>query len=73
VVVLVLPRTIRQGKSDGPTVSRGADLPSKDDGGGICPGYEFIDISYNGWGYKSPFIVNVLYIAIMLLVHMMEN
>jgi hypothetical protein len=29
-------------------VSRGADLPSKDGGGGICPVYEFIGIPYKG-------------------------
>jgi hypothetical protein len=27
---------------DGRTVSRGVDQPSRDDDGGICPGYEFI-------------------------------
>jgi hypothetical protein len=31
-------------------VSRGADLPSMDDVGGICHGYEFIGIPYNGRG-----------------------
>ena len=30
--------------------------------------YEFIDIPYNGWGYKSPFVADVLDIDIMLLV-----
>jgi hypothetical protein len=35
--------------SDSPTVSRGVDLPSRDDDDGICPGYEFIGIPYNGW------------------------
>jgi hypothetical protein len=49
-------------------VSRGADLPGRDDGGGICPRYEFIDISYNGWSYESPFIADVLDIGILLLV-----
>jgi hypothetical protein len=57
------------GKSpDGSTMSRGADLPSSDGGGGICPGYEFIGIPYNGWGCESPFVTNVLDIDIMLLV-----
>jgi hypothetical protein len=28
--------------SDGPTVSRGVDLPRRGDGGSICPGYELI-------------------------------
>jgi hypothetical protein len=54
--------------SDGPTVSRGTDLPNRHGGGGICPGYEFIGISYNGWGFESPFVVDVLYIGILLLV-----
>jgi hypothetical protein len=49
-------------------VSRGADLPSRDGGGGICPGYEFIGIPYNGWGCESPFVTDVLDIDIMLLV-----
>jgi hypothetical protein len=49
-------------------VSRGADLPSRDDCGGIFPGYEFIGIPYNGWGYKSPFGADVLDIDIPLLV-----
>jgi hypothetical protein len=40
-------------------VSWGADLPSRDDGGGIFPRYEFIGISYNGWGYESPFVADV--------------
>jgi hypothetical protein len=35
-------------KLDRPTMSKGADLPSKDGGGGICPRYEFISIPYNG-------------------------
>jgi hypothetical protein len=30
--------------------------------------YEFIDIPYNGWGCKSPFVVDVLDIDILLLV-----
>jgi hypothetical protein len=54
--------------SDGPTISRGADLPSRDDSGGICPGYEFIDIPYNSWDYESPFVAEVLDIDILLLV-----
>jgi hypothetical protein len=49
-------------------VSRGADLLSRDGGGGIFPGYEFIGIPYNGWGYESPFVADVLDIDIMLLV-----
>jgi hypothetical protein len=49
-------------------VSRGADLPSRDDGGSIFPGYEFIVIPYNGWDYDSPFVADVLDIDIMLLV-----
>jgi hypothetical protein len=49
-------------------VSRGADLPSRDGGGGICPGYEFIGISYNGWVCESPFVADVLDIDILLLV-----
>jgi hypothetical protein len=49
-------------------VSRGVDLPSKDDGGGICPRYEFIDIPYNGWCCESPFVADVLDIDILLLV-----
>jgi hypothetical protein len=59
--------------SDGPTVFRGADLPSRDDSGGICPGYEFISIPYNGWGWKSPFVADVLDIDIMLLVSYDRN
>jgi hypothetical protein len=49
-------------------VSRGADLSSRDDGGGICPRYEFIGIPYNGWGCESLFVVDVLDIDILLLV-----
>jgi hypothetical protein len=49
-------------------VSRGADLPSRDGGGGICPGYEFIGIPYNGWGCEFPFVADILYIDILLLV-----
>jgi hypothetical protein len=41
-------------------VSRGVDLLSRDDSGGICPGYEFIGIPYNGWGCESPFVADVL-------------
>jgi hypothetical protein len=41
-------------------MSKGADLPSRDGGGGICPEYEFISISYNGWGCQSPFVYNIL-------------
>jgi hypothetical protein len=54
--------------SDGPTVFRGVDLPSRDGGGGTCPGYEFIGIPYNGWGCKSPFVADVLDINILLIV-----
>jgi hypothetical protein len=67
-VVPVQPQTVRHGKSNGPTVSRGVDLPSRDGGGGICPRYEFIGIPYNGWGYESPFVADVLDIDILLLV-----
>jgi hypothetical protein len=49
-------------------VFRGADLPSRDDSGCIYPGYEFIGIPYNGWGYESPFIADILDIDILLLV-----
>jgi hypothetical protein len=49
-------------------VSRGIDLPSKKVGGDICSGYEFIGIPYNGWGYESPFVSDVLDIDILLLV-----
>jgi hypothetical protein len=49
-------------------VSRGADLSSRDGGGGIFPGYEFIGIPYNGWGCESPFVTDVLDIDILLLV-----
>jgi hypothetical protein len=49
-------------------VSRGADLPSKNNGGGIFPRYEFINIPYNGWGCESPFVADVLDIDILLLV-----
>jgi hypothetical protein len=49
-------------------VSRGADLPSKDNSGGIFPRYEFINIPYNGWGCESPFVADVLDIDILLLV-----
>jgi hypothetical protein len=54
--------------SDGSTISRGADLLSRDNDGGICPGYEFIGIPYNGWGCESPFVADVLDIDILLLV-----
>jgi hypothetical protein len=49
-------------------VSRGTDLPIRDVGGGICLGYEFIGIPYNGWGCESLFVADVLYIDIILLV-----
>jgi hypothetical protein len=48
--------------------AKGADLPSMDDGGGICSEYEFIVIPYNGWGCESLFVVDVLDIDILLLV-----
>jgi hypothetical protein len=48
-------------------VSNGADLPSRDDGGGNFPVYKFIGIPYNGWSCKSPFIADVLNIDILLL------
>jgi hypothetical protein len=34
---------------DGPIISSVAHLSSRDDGGGIFPGYEFIGMPYNGW------------------------
>jgi hypothetical protein len=43
----------------------GANLPSRDGGGGTCPVYEFIGIPYNGWGCKSPFVADVLDIDIV--------
>jgi hypothetical protein len=49
-------------------VPRGADLPCRDDGGGICLGYEFIGIPYYGWDCESPFFADVLDIDILLLV-----
>jgi hypothetical protein len=49
-------------------VSRGTDLPNRDGGGGIFPGYEFIDIPFNGWGCESSFVADVLDINILLLV-----
>jgi hypothetical protein len=49
-------------------MSRGIDLPSRDDNFGICHGYEFIVILYNGWGCESPFIGDVLDIDTPLLV-----
>jgi hypothetical protein len=54
--------------SDGPTVFRGTDLPSRDGGGCILPEYEFIDIPYKGWGYKSPFVADASDINTLLLV-----
>jgi hypothetical protein len=47
---------------------QGVDLPSMDDNSGICPEYEFVGIPYIGWGCKSPFVVDVLDIDILLLV-----
>jgi hypothetical protein len=49
-------------------VSRSADLPSRDGGGGIFPGYEFTGIPYNGWDCESLFVIYVLDIDILLLV-----
>jgi hypothetical protein len=54
--------------ADGPVISRVADLLSRDGGGGICLGYEFIGTPYNGWGCESPFVADVLDIDILLLV-----
>jgi hypothetical protein len=65
VVVLVQLWTVRKGKPDGPTVSGGVDLPSRDDNGGIFPRYKFIGIPYNGRGCESPFVVDVLDIDIL--------
>jgi hypothetical protein len=80
-VVLGRPQTVRQSKPDGPHMGRtvqaeartvrpcsGAPICQSRGGGGTCPGYEFIGIPYNGWGYKSPFVADVLDIDIMLLV-----
>jgi hypothetical protein len=53
---------------NGPVISIVANLSSRDGGGGICSGYEFIGIPYNDRGYESPFIVDVLDIDILLLV-----
>jgi hypothetical protein len=49
-------------------VAKGANLPSRDNGDGICLGYEFISIPYNGWGCESPFVTDVLDIDILLLI-----
>jgi hypothetical protein len=51
-----------------PVISSVDDMSSRDDRGGIFPGYEFIGIPYNDWGYESPFIAIVLDIDILLLV-----
>jgi hypothetical protein len=59
--------------ADGPVTFSVVDLSSMDDGGGICPRYEFIGIPYNGWGCESPFVVDVLGTDIMLLLRMTEN
>jgi hypothetical protein len=53
---------------DSPVISIFADLSSRDGGGGICLGYEFIGIPYNGWGYEYSFVTDVLDIDILLLV-----
>jgi hypothetical protein len=39
---------------DGPVTSSVIDLSSRDNGGSICPKYELIDTSYNGWVAKIP-------------------
>jgi hypothetical protein len=39
-------------------VSRGADLPSRDDSGGIFPRYECIGVPYNGWAV-SPHLLSI--------------
>jgi hypothetical protein len=49
-------------------MSRDVDLSSRDDSGDICPGYEFIGISYNGWGCESTFVADALDVDILLLV-----
>jgi hypothetical protein len=54
--------------SDGRTISKGVDLLTRDGGGGLCPGYDFIGIPYNGWGCEFPFVADVLDIDILLLV-----
>jgi hypothetical protein len=46
-------------------MSWGTDLPSRDGGGGTCPGYEFIGIPYNGWGRESLFVTDVLDILLL--------
>jgi hypothetical protein len=53
---------------DGPVISRVVNLSSRHDGGGICLGFEFIGIPYNGWGCESPCVVDVLDTNIVLLV-----
>jgi hypothetical protein len=67
-VVLGRPRTVQQSKPDGPTVFGGADLPSRDDSGCICPEYEFIGIPYKGWGCESLFVADASVINTLLLV-----
>lgn len=54
--------------SNGPVTSSVIDLSRRDDNGGICFGYEFIGIPYSSWGYKSPFVADVIEINILLLV-----
>jgi hypothetical protein len=54
--------------ADGLDTSSVVDLSSKNCGGGIFLGYEFIGISYNGRGYESPFDANVLGTDILSLV-----
>jgi hypothetical protein len=54
--------------ADGSFTSSVTDLLSRDIDCGICPGYEFIGIPYSGWGWKSPFAVDVFGIHMLLLV-----
>jgi hypothetical protein len=54
--------------SNGSVTSSVIDLSRRDDNGGICFGYEFIGIPYSGWGYKSPFVADVIDTNILLLV-----
>jgi hypothetical protein len=54
--------------ADGSFTSSVTDLLSRDIDCGICPGYEFIGIPYSGWGWKSPFVVDVFGTHMLLLV-----
>jgi hypothetical protein len=47
---------------------QGIDLLSRDDGGGICLGYEFIGIPYIGRASESPLVADVLDVDTLLLV-----